>query len=128
MMTLILVTSAENNFTAQDNCQIWAIRLRHMSRCCWKGATAVSLKVVSECFMSSDEDNRPLGTCGSMRRFGVLGHDASGAVRDTVLVPPMGSVTIAFDANNPGRWAFHCHNLYHMMTGVMTEVRYPAII
>ena len=30
----------------------------------------------------------------------------AGAVRDTVLVPPMDSVTIAFDANNPGRWAF----------------------
>jgi FtsP/CotA-like multicopper oxidase with cupredoxin domain len=52
----------------------------------------------------------------------------AGAVRDTVLVPPMGSVTVAFDADNPGRWAFHCHNLYHMMTGMMTEVRYPAII
>jgi FtsP/CotA-like multicopper oxidase with cupredoxin domain len=56
------------------------------------------------------------------------GAPLAGAVRDTVLVPPMGSVTIAFDANNPGRWAFHCHNLYHMMTGMMTEVRYPAII
>src|SRR5712671_2711107 len=52
----------------------------------------------------------------------------AGAVRDTVLVPPMGSVTIAFDADNPGRWALHCHNLYHMMTGMMTEVRYPGII
>jgi FtsP/CotA-like multicopper oxidase with cupredoxin domain len=52
----------------------------------------------------------------------------AGAVRDTVLVPPMGSVTIAFDADNPGRWAFHCHNLYHMMTGMMTEVRYPGIV
>jgi FtsP/CotA-like multicopper oxidase with cupredoxin domain len=52
----------------------------------------------------------------------------AGAVRDTVLVPPMGSVTIAFDADNPGRWAFHCHNLYHMMTGMLTEVRYPGII
>jgi FtsP/CotA-like multicopper oxidase with cupredoxin domain len=51
-----------------------------------------------------------------------------GAVRDTVLVPPMGGVTIAFDADNPGRWAFHCHNLYHMVTGMMTEVRYPGII
>src|SRR5712675_2113331 len=51
-----------------------------------------------------------------------------GAVRDTVLVPPMSSITIAFDADNPGRWALHCHNLYHMMTGMMTEVRYPAII
>src|SRR5882757_9299423 len=51
-----------------------------------------------------------------------------GAVRDTVLVPPKSSITIAFDADNPGRWALHCHNLYHMMTGMMTEVRYPAII
>jgi FtsP/CotA-like multicopper oxidase with cupredoxin domain len=52
----------------------------------------------------------------------------AGAVRDTVLVPPMGSVSIAFDADYPGRWAFHCHNLYHMTAGMLTEVRYPAII
>ncbi len=51
----------------------------------------------------------------------------AGAVRDTVLVPPKGSVRVAFDANNPGRWAFHCHNLYHMMTGMMTEIRYHGI-
>jgi FtsP/CotA-like multicopper oxidase with cupredoxin domain len=59
---------------------------------------------------------------------GINGGALAGAVRDTVLVPPMGSVTIAFDAGNPGRWAFHCHNLYHMMTGMMTEVRYPGIV
>src|SRR5258707_783753 len=58
----------------------------------------------------------------------INGAPLTGAVRDTVLVPPMGSVTIAFDADNPGRWAFHCHNLYHMITGMMTELRYPAII
>jgi FtsP/CotA-like multicopper oxidase with cupredoxin domain len=52
----------------------------------------------------------------------------AGAVRDTVLVPPMGSVRVTFDANNPGRWAYHCHNLYHMMTGMMAEVRYPGTI
>ena len=39
----------------------------------------------------------------------------------------MGSVRVAFDADNPGRWAFHCHNLYHMMTGMMTEFRYDGI-
>jgi FtsP/CotA-like multicopper oxidase with cupredoxin domain len=58
----------------------------------------------------------------------INGAQIVGAVRDTVLVPPMGSVTIAFDADNPGRWAFHCHNLYHMTTGMMTEVRYPGIV
>jgi FtsP/CotA-like multicopper oxidase with cupredoxin domain len=51
-----------------------------------------------------------------------------GPVRDTVLVPPMGRVIVAFDADNPGRWALHCHNLYHMATGMMTEVRYPGIV
>ncbi|MBP2290934.1 multicopper oxidase family protein [Azospirillum rugosum] len=47
-----------------------------------------------------------------------------GAVRDTVLVPLNGSVTVAFDADNPGRWPLHCHNLMHMATGMMTEVVY----
>jgi FtsP/CotA-like multicopper oxidase with cupredoxin domain len=49
-----------------------------------------------------------------------------GAVRDTILVPARGSVSIAFDADNPGRWPFHCHNLYHMLTGMMTEFVYDS--
>ena len=52
------------------------------------------------------------------------GRALNGAVRDTVLVPPMATVGISFDADNPGRWLFHCHNLYHMATGMMTEVVY----
>ena len=55
------------------------------------------------------------------------GRPLRGAVRDTVLVSPGGRVRIAFDADNPGRWAFHCHNLYHMETGMMTEFRYGGI-
>jgi len=55
------------------------------------------------------------------------GRPIHGAVRDTVLVGPMGRVKIAFDADNPGRWAFHCHNLYHMITGMMMEFRYQGI-
>ncbi|CAO3445624.1 multicopper oxidase family protein [Azospirillum largimobile] len=52
----------------------------------------------------------------------INGRPVVGAVRDTVLVPTMGSVTVAFDADNPGRWPLHCHNLLHMATGMMTEV------
>ena len=48
----------------------------------------------------------------------------TGAVRDTELVPVGGSVTLAFDAGNPGAWMFHCHNLYHMLSGMATQVRY----
>jgi FtsP/CotA-like multicopper oxidase with cupredoxin domain len=48
-----------------------------------------------------------------------------GAVRDAVLVPAnMGSITVAFDAGNPGNWALHCHHLYHMAGGMMTSVEY----
>ena len=54
------------------------------------------------------------------------GHPVNGALRDTVLIPPMAQVTVAFDANNPGRWPLHCHHLYHMATGMMTFVDYSA--
>ena len=54
----------------------------------------------------------------------VNGAAVNGPLRDTHLVPAGGRCTIAFDADNPGRWAFHCHNLYHMVSGMMTELAY----
>jgi FtsP/CotA-like multicopper oxidase with cupredoxin domain len=54
------------------------------------------------------------------------GERFAGAMRDTVLVPSGGNVTIAFDAINPGKWALHCHHLYHMAAGMMTTVEYRA--
>ncbi len=57
---------------------------------------------------------------------GLNGTPLAGAVRDTVLVPAQGSVTVVFDADNPGRWPLHCHNLLHMATGMMTEVVYDG--
>jgi FtsP/CotA-like multicopper oxidase with cupredoxin domain len=47
-----------------------------------------------------------------------------GAVRDTVLVPPGRRVVVAFNANNPGLWALHCHLLYHLEAGMFTTLRY----
>jgi FtsP/CotA-like multicopper oxidase with cupredoxin domain len=47
-----------------------------------------------------------------------------GARRDTVSVTPGSRVVVAFDANNPGWWAMHCHLLYHMEAGMFTTVRY----
>jgi FtsP/CotA-like multicopper oxidase with cupredoxin domain len=54
----------------------------------------------------------------------VNGERVTGAVRDTELVPVGGAVTLAFDADNPGAWMFHCHNLYHMLAGMAAQVRY----
>jgi len=55
------------------------------------------------------------------------GKPVQGAMRDTVLVPFNGTVRIAFDADNPGRWLLHCHNLFHMARGMMTEVVYGPV-
>ncbi len=54
----------------------------------------------------------------------INGAKLAGAVRDTVLIPPGGAATIAFDAENPGIWPLHCHHLYHMATGMMAYVTY----
>jgi FtsP/CotA-like multicopper oxidase with cupredoxin domain len=48
----------------------------------------------------------------------------AGAVRDTVLVPPKTTVTVAFDADNPGWWPLHCHLLHHQHAGMFTTLRY----
>jgi FtsP/CotA-like multicopper oxidase with cupredoxin domain len=54
----------------------------------------------------------------------VNGRRFAGAKRDTLWLPPESAVTVAFEASNPGTWAFHCHHLYHMATGMMTVVEY----
>jgi FtsP/CotA-like multicopper oxidase with cupredoxin domain len=56
----------------------------------------------------------------------VDGEKISGALRDTLMIPPGSKTTIAFDADNPGVWALHCHLLYHLDTGMFTVVRYDS--
>ncbi len=58
--------------------------------------------------------------------IGINDKPITGAVRDTVMVPPNSKVAIAFDANNSGKWAFHCHHLYHMVTGMMNFIEYKT--
>ena len=53
---------------------------------------------------------------------GIGGNRILGPVRDTVIVPPGVDVTVAFDADQAGEWYLHCHHLYHMATGMMTEL------
>jgi FtsP/CotA-like multicopper oxidase with cupredoxin domain len=60
----------------------------------------------------------------SFQVIALNGQPINGAVRDVVQLPANGAATIAFDADNPGRWLFHCHNMLHMETGMITEVSY----
>jgi len=43
--------------------------------------------------------------------------------QDTVLITPREKVEIAFVADNPGDWMFHCHILEHQAGGMMGVVR-----
>ncbi|MDR6644253.1 MULTISPECIES: copper resistance system multicopper oxidase [unclassified Luteibacter] len=42
--------------------------------------------------------------------------------KHTVNIQPAQQVSYAVTADNPGRWAFHCHMLYHMEAGMFREV------
>lgn len=42
---------------------------------------------------------------------------------DTTLMPPRSTAEIAFVADNPGDWMFHCHVLEHQASGMMATIR-----
>lgn len=46
-----------------------------------------------------------------------------GPLKDTVLVDAMQSLTVNWISDNPGTWAYHCHNAYHQEAGMMRFVR-----
>ncbi|GLQ91039.1 copper resistance system multicopper oxidase [Dyella flagellata] len=42
--------------------------------------------------------------------------------KHTVSVQPAQQISYAVTADNPGRWAYHCHMLFHMEAGMFREV------
>lgn len=89
--------------------------------------TVVSGERVELTMINQTEMAHPMHLHGHHFQIVAIGRQRfSGALRDTVHLPPNTSVTVAFDANNPGRWLFHCHNLLHMAAGMMTEVAYQS--
>ena len=42
--------------------------------------------------------------------------------KHVVNVAPGSSYSVMLTADEPGEWAFHCHLLYHMNSGMMTKV------
>ncbi|MGN6112289.1 MAG: copper resistance system multicopper oxidase [Luteimonas sp.] len=46
--------------------------------------------------------------------------------KHTIDMPPGTRRSYRVRADAPGRWAYHCHMLYHMETGMMREVRVEA--
>ncbi len=53
-------------------------------------------------------------------------HAGTGPRKDTSIILPGQSLTVVFDADNPGLWAAHCHNIYHAEAGMMTILGYQS--
>jgi len=82
----------------------------------------VALKFVNETPMS-----HPMHLHGhTFQVLEINGRPLQGPLRDTILVPGNASVTVAFDANNPGLWFVHCHIIWHLEAGMAALVKYEA--
>ena len=87
-----------------------------------KPGQRVALRFINDTGMS-----HPMHLHGhSFQVIDINGKSLNGALRDTVLVTPKSSVTVAFDANNPGIWYVHCHVLWHLAAGMATLVKYDT--
>lgn len=51
---------------------------------------------------------------------------AKSPLKHTVDMAPHATRTIEFYADEPGEWMLHCHNLYHMKTGMARVVSYSS--
>ena len=58
--------------------------------------------------------------------FALAGQAGPGIRKDTINVLPMETLAVDFQADNPGQWLVHCHNIYHGELGMMTVVSYRA--
>ena len=56
------------------------------------------------------------------------GNGAYDPLLHTIDIPPGATVTADIDADASGQWFFHCHLLYHMMTGMSRVFQYSTLI
>lgn len=46
--------------------------------------------------------------------------------KDTLNLKPGDEYVVAFEADNPGNWLFHCHDLHHATAGMVNMVNYEG--
>ncbi len=89
--------------------------------------TATSGQRVELMFHNMSMMAHPMHLHGHVFQVVAIGNQRfAGAMRDTVYVPPMASVTIAIDAGEAARWMLHCHHMAHLASGMMTEFAVSA--
>lgn len=56
------------------------------------------------------------------------GHRAYDPLMHTIDVPPGATVVVDFDADASGQWYFHCHNAFHMASGMARVFQYTNFV
>jgi FtsP/CotA-like multicopper oxidase with cupredoxin domain len=83
-----------------------------------KKGEIVELELVNDSMM-----HHPIHLHGHFFRL-LMGNGRLSPMKHTVDVPPMSKRLIEFEANEEKDWMFHCHILYHMMSGMARVFRY----
>jgi FtsP/CotA-like multicopper oxidase with cupredoxin domain len=83
-----------------------------------KHGEVLRMKLINDTMM-----HHPMHLHGHFFRL-LNGQGAYSPLKHTVDVPPMGTQTIEFEANEVGDWLFHCHLLYHMKAGMTRVISY----
>ena len=83
-----------------------------------KRGEIIELELINDTMM-----HHPIHLHGHFFRL-LMGQGARSPLKHTVDVPPMSKRTVEFEANEAQDWMFHCHILYHMMSGMARVFRY----
>ncbi|MEW9503154.1 multicopper oxidase family protein [Jeotgalibacillus marinus] len=90
-----------------------------------KEGDLVKVKLVNNSMM----DDHPMHLHGHF--FQVLSEngkpiEGSPIIKDTINLKPGDEYVVAFKADNPGNWLFHCHDLHHASTGMVNMIKYDG--
>ena len=83
-----------------------------------KKGEVIELELINDTMM-----HHPIHLHGHFFRL-LMGNGARSPLKHTVDVPPMSKRVVEFEANEAKDWMFHCHILYHMMSGMARVFRY----
>jgi CopA family copper-resistance protein len=82
-------------------------------------------EVVRFTFVNNSMMHHPMHLHGHF--FRVINKNGDNSpLKHTVDVPPHSTRIIEFYTNEPGEWMLHCHNLYHLKTGMARVVKYSS--
>lgn len=82
-------------------------------------------EIVRFTFVNNTMMHHPMHLHGHFFRV-INKHGDFSPMKHTVDVAPHTTKTIEFYSNEPGEWMLHCHNLYHLKTGMARVVKYST--